>query len=311
MQPLSTTGKALAVPGVLHRRRDYRRAITIFLFLLPAAIVYSLFVLFPLVQAAYYGLYKWNGLGPLETYAGLDNFRKVYHDDVFRRAVQHNFVILGLSICVQLPIAIGLALLVGRRMRARAFFRTVFFLPYVLSEVVTGVVWTFLYQPETGVNTILNKIIPGFEPKGWLGEPEYVLVALFVVITWKFIGFHIILYLAGLQNIPQELEEAAQIDGGGRWDLFRAITLPLLSPTIYFLTLYSVIGTFKAFNHIYVLRTAAARGTADTASVVIFQSIRENVRYGYASALAILLLLIILVLTAVNNRLARERVFYG
>jgi multiple sugar transport system permease protein len=117
--------------------------------------------------------------------------------------------------------------------------------------------------------------------------------------------------MAGLGNIPRELYEAGAIDGGGRWALFRHITLPLLSPTLYFLTLYSVIGTFKAFNHIYVLRSAAALGTTDTASVVIFLTFKENVRYGYASALAILLLVIILVLTAVNNRLASNRVFYG
>ncbi len=289
MQPLSTTGKALAVPGVLHRRRDYRRAITIFLFLLPAAIVYSLFVLFPLVQAAYYGLYKWNGLGPLETYAGLDNFRKVYHDDVFRRAVQHNFVILGLSICVQLPIAIGLALLVGRRMRARAFFRTVFFLPYVLSEVVTGVVWTFLYQPETGVNTILNKIIPGFEPKGWLGEPEYVLVALFVVITWKFIGFHIILYLAGLQNIPQELEEAAQIDGASPRRVIWDVTLPLLGPTIRLSVFLAAVGSLQFFDLIWVMTNGGPVFASETMATYMYKFSFQRFALGYGAAVSLVI----------------------
>ena len=114
-----------------------------------------------------------------------------------------------------------------------------------------------------------------------------------------------------LGNILREMYEAAAIDGGGRWAQFRHVTLPLLSPTIYFLTLYSVIGTFKAFNHIYVLRTGAALGTPDTASVVIFQTFKRDTRYGYASALAILLLLVILMLTAVNSRLASKRAFYG
>src|SRR5262249_10775248 len=112
-------------------------------------------------------------------------------------------------------------------------------------------------------------------------------------------------------NIPREVYEAAAMDGAGPWAQFRHITLPMLSPTIYFLTLYSVIGTFKAFNHIYVLRSAAALGTTDTASVIIFQAFKRDTRYGYASALAILLLIIILALTYINNRIASKRVFYG
>jgi ABC-type sugar transport system permease subunit len=116
---------------------------------------------------------------------------------------------------------------------------------------------------------------------------------------------------AGLGSIPGELYEAAAIDGAGRWQQFRNVTLPLLSPTIYFLVLWTTIGTFKAFNHIYVMRPAAALGTTDTASVVIFQAFKRDTRYGYASALAILLLVIILILTAINNRIASRRVFYG
>ena len=145
----------------------------------------------------------------------------------------------------------------------------------------------------------------------WAAGPSLALVVIIIYGTWSFIGFNTVIFMAGLGSIPRELYEAAAIDGAGRWPEFRNITLPLLSPTIYFLTLYSVIGTFKAFNHIYVLRTGAALGTTDTASVVIFQTFKRDTRFGYASALAILLLLIILVLTAVNNRLASKRVFYG
>ena len=188
----------------------------------------------------------------------------------------------------------------------------------------------FSSRPSAPVNAFLRSV--GADPLAWLNEPAGIFqlmlgdaltlpawaagpsLALVVIIiygTWSFVGFNTVIFLAGLGSIPRELYEAASIDGGGRWAQFRHITLPLLSPTIYFLTLYSVIGTFKAFNHIYVLRTAAALGTTDTASVVIFQTFKRDTRYGYASALAILLLLIILALTAVNNRLASKRVFYG
>src|SRR5262249_44715386 len=125
----------------------------------------------------------------------------------------------------------------------------------------------------------------------WAAGPSLALCVIMIYGVWTFVGFNTVVFMAGLGNIPPEVYEAAEMDGAGRWAQFRHVTLPLLSPTIYFLTLYSVIGTFKAFNHIYVLRSAAALGTTDTASVVIFQAFKRDTRYGYASALAIILLL--------------------
>jgi multiple sugar transport system permease protein len=151
----------------------------------------------------------------------------------------------------------------------------------------------------------------GVDLPDWAVGPSLALIVIVIYGTWTFIGFNTVVFMAGLGNIPREVYEAAAMDGAGRWAQFRNITLPLLSPTLYFLTLYSVIGTFKAFNHIYVLSTSAALGTTDTASVVIFEAFKRDTRYGYASALAILLLIIILILTAVNNRVASRRVFYG
>ena len=151
----------------------------------------------------------------------------------------------------------------------------------------------------------------GLTLPAWAAGPSLALIVIIIYGTWTFIGFNTVVFLAGLGNISRDVYEAASMDGAGRWAQFRHITLPLLSPTLYFLTLYSVIGTFKAFNHIYVLRSGASLGTTDTASVVIFQAFKRDTRYGYASALAILLLLIILILTYVNNRVASKRVFYG
>jgi multiple sugar transport system permease protein len=158
---------------------------------------------------------------------------------------------------------------------------------------------------------ILNLLTPGVNLPVWSAGPSLALVVIMIYGVWTFFGFNTVIFLAGLGNIPREMYEAAAIDGAGRWPQFRHITLPLLSPTMYFLTLYSVIGTFKAFNHIYVLRTGAALGTTDTASVVIFQTFQRDTRYGYASALAILLLLVIIILTVANNRIAEKRVHYG
>jgi len=236
------------------------------------------------------------------------------------------------TIPAQLGISLALATLLFQEIRGKGFFRIVYFIPYVAPFVGTAAVFRIIFSGSN--NALMNSTLRGLglEPLRWLNEPTGIFqlmvgkgfdlpgwaagpsLALLVIIiygTWTFIGFNTVVFMAGLGNIPREVYEAAAMDGAGRWAQFRNITLPLLSPTLYFLTLYSVIGTFKAFNHIYVLSTAAALGTTDTASVVIFEAFKRDTRYGYASALAILLLIIILILTAVNNRVASRRVFYG
>lgn len=231
----------------------------------------------------------------------------------------------------QLVVALVLAVLLFQEIRGRSFFRVLYFLPYIAPFVGTAAVFKIIFssRPTAPVNAILNFFgIPSLawinEPQGilnlltpsvqlpvWAAGPSLALVVIMIYGVWTFFGFNTVVFLAGLGNIPKEMYEAAAIDGAGRWPQFRHITLPLLSPTMYFLTLYSVIGTFKAFNHIYVLRTGAALGTTDTASVVIFQTFQRDTRYGYASALAILLLLVIIMLTIVNNWVAEKRVHYG
>ncbi len=236
------------------------------------------------------------------------------------------------TVPVQLGLSLMLATLLFQEIKGRSFFRMVYFIPYIAPFVGTAAVFRILFsaRPSALVNQLFTAL--GLDPLRWLNEPtglfqlltgpaltlpgwaegpSLALVVIMVFGVWSFIGFNVVIFLAGLGQIPRNLYEAASIDGASRWAQFRHVTLPLLSPTIYFLTLYSVIGTFKAFEHIYVMRQAAALGTTDTVSVVIFQAFSRDTRFGYASALAILLLLIILALTFVNNRIASRRVFYG
>ncbi|MCB8966434.1 MAG: sugar ABC transporter permease [Ardenticatenaceae bacterium] len=236
------------------------------------------------------------------------------------------------SIPFQFAISLMLATFLFQDIKGKGLFRVLFFLPYVTPAVGAAASFRILFSGR--VDAPINRIITslGFEPLGWLNEsagifqliageslklptwatgPSLSLVVVIIFGVWTFIGFNTVIFLAGLGAIPNELYEAASIDGGGRWAQFRHITLPLLSPTLYFLTLYAVIGTFKAFNHIYVLRTSAALGTTDTASLVIFDAMKRDTRYGYAAALAVLLLIIVMGLTVINNRVASKRVFYG
>ena len=236
------------------------------------------------------------------------------------------------TIPFQLAISLLLATILFQDIRGKSFFRVIYFLPYITPVVGAAAIFRILFSGR--VDAPINRIVTafGFDALGWLNEPNGIfqmmigdairlpgwavgpslsLVVIIIFSIWTFVGFNTVIFLAGLGSIPATLYESASIDGGGRWAQFRHITLPLLSPTIYLLTLYAVIGTFKAFTHIFVLRTGAALGTADTASVVIFDAFNRDTRIGYASALAMLLLLIVMGLTIVNNRVASKKVFYG
>ncbi|MGH2538684.1 MAG: ABC transporter permease subunit [Candidatus Promineifilaceae bacterium] len=252
-------------------------------------------------------------------------------DEWWRGLRATTYYALG-TIPVELIVALVLASLLFRGIHGKAIFRMVYFLPYIAPFVGTAAAFRILFSGRASapINAALGLV--GIDPLTWLNEPAGIfqliagpnvvlpewavgpslaLVVIMIYGSWTFFGFNTVVFLAGLGSIPGELYEAAAMDGANRWAQFRHVTLPLLSPTIYFLTLWAIIGTFKAFNHIYVMRTAAALGTTDTASIVIFEAFKRDTRYGYASALAILLLLIILLLTAVNNRFASRRVFYG
>jgi raffinose/stachyose/melibiose transport system permease protein len=290
MQTIAPSGRiAAARPIAGTRRRDLRKVIAVTAFLLPATAVYSLFVLFPIVQAGYYGLYKWKGLGPLTNYVGLDNFDRVIHDEVFRRALEHNLVILALSVTIQLPIALALALLVRRGIHGRAFFRTVFFLPYVLSEVVTGLIWSFIYHPQSGLNSLLAAILPGYHPRGWLGDTRTVLLCIFVVITWKYLGFHFILYLAGLQNIPRELEEAALIDGATSKRAIWDVTIPLLGPTIRLSVFLSALGSLQFFDLVWAMTKGGPVNASETMATYMYSFGFQRFALGYGAAVSLVI----------------------
>ncbi len=260
------------------------------------------------------------------------------------------FFALG-TVPVQLTVALFLSVLLFQKMRGSEFFRIIFFLPYVTPAIASATVFRLMFSERTvapanlflnifgldaqawlrepkGVFTLLAQalgvsnfpqlIIPGWLPDdlevllaGWLTGPSLALVVIILLSIWTFVGYNTVIYLAGLASIDGELTEAASIDGANRWQVFRHITFPLLSPTTYFLSLIAIMGTFKAFNTIWVMRLGQSLGTVDTFSIVIFDEFFTKGRYGYASALAFILFAIILGLTFVNNRVQGRRVFYG
>lgn len=308
MQAALTTEASGRKPA--KRRWDWRRALTVLLFLSPALVLYTLLVVAPLFQAAYYGLYKWNGLGPLEDWVGLDNFSKVLNDTIFQSALKHNLIILAMSVFIQLPLALGLALLVGRSMRGRAIYRTIFFLPFVLSEVVTGVVWRFLYQPNSGLNAIFDGI-DWFDGRAWLGDPDTILYALFIVITWKYIGLYIILFMAGMQGIPPEIEEAALVDGATPARVTRDVTIPLLGPTVRLCVFLSAVGSLQIFDLIWVMTQGGPVNSSETMATYMYKYGLTRFQLGYGAAVSVVIFTICFGFALLYQRFVMRRDFEG
>ena len=288
--------------------RPSRRKIIVFL--LPALSLYSLFVLYPIVQSARYSLYDWNGLEPLADFVGLDNFRRAFDDTAFRAALQHNVILVLLSLFLQIPFALFLAVLLNQRLRGRAVLRTLFFAPYILSEVVTGVVWRQILRPDGLLDQGLDAVGAGGLVQEWLANPQVVLYSLFFVISWKYFGFHMVIMLAGLQQIPKELAEAAAIDGASGWKTFRYITLPLLGPTIRVSLFLSIIGALQLFDLVWVTTKGGPINASSTMATYLYDNFRKGL-FGYASAVSVVIFALSLIVALLYLRLVMRRDLQG
>ena len=302
---MTTTSAIRARPGPGARLRA--KWLTIVLFLLPALVLYLMFVLFPIVQAAHFSLFKWNGLQPLTDFVGLRNYQVALSSATFTSAVGNNVLIVVLSLFIQIPFSLSIAILLNRRFPGRAIFRLIFFLPYVLSEAITGIVFSLMLRPDALVDTTLSRAGLGGLVQDWLGDGGIVMLTLFVIISWKYFGFHMIILLAGLQGIPHELEEAALIDGAGRWQAFRFISLPLLGPTLRVSVFLSMIGALQLFDMIWVMTKGGPVGASNTMAILMFKSGFTSQQMGYGSALAVILFICALILALAYQRFVLRR----
>ncbi|WP_307859604.1 MULTISPECIES: carbohydrate ABC transporter permease [Cellulomonas] len=250
----------------------------------------------PVLQAGHYSVYKWNGLGPLENFVGLQNYVQALGDQIFQRAVRNNLTIAFLSIAIQLPIGIMVALLLNRRFRGQTAMRVIVFVPYVLAEVVAGVVWALILQPNGPLDALLDSVGLGAIGQVWLGDPKVALWTVMGVLTWKYAGLAIVLLLAGLQGVPEELHEAAQIDGASWWQVQRKITIPLLGPTIRTWIFLSMIGSLQLFDMVWILTKGGPVNATVTMATYLINQGTDRQQYGYASAVAILLFAISFIL---------------
>ena len=299
-------------PRVNSRTRT--KWVTITLFLLPALALYLLFVLYPVAQAVHYSVFNWDGLKPMTDFVGIDNYVTAVNSQYFQTAVANNVFIIVLSLLIQIPFSLMLAVLLNRKFPGRAIFRLIFFLPYVLSEAVTGVIFLLMLQRSGSDDflTALFKLVGmGTFAQDWFGDTGFVMVTLFFIISWKYFGFHMIILLAGLQGIPREIEEAALIDGAGRWQAFRHVTLPLLGPTLRVSIFLSMIGALQLFDIVWVTTKGGPLDSSDTMAVLMFMTGWTNSQMGLGCAMAVILFLMGLVLALSYQRFVLSRDLEG
>ena len=287
--------------------RRFQDRLVVALFLLPALALFLLFVIYPIFRSVYFSTFDWKGFGPAVDNVGLVNYRKILTDAVFLRAIKNVFIIIALSLGLQLPLAIILAVMVGRDLPGRALFRTICFLPYVLSEVNTAIMWMLLYNadPERGLfNAVLTHF--GLKPIAWLGDMNVVLFAVFLTLTWKYFGFHMLLYLTGLQNIPREIEESARMDGANSLQNFFYITLPLLGGTIKTSVYMSVLGSIQQFILVWIMTKGGPVNASETMATYMYRFGFVRFQLGYGSAVAIIMFILCLIFSLLYQALTRK-----
>jgi len=287
--------------------------LTIALFLLPSVALFAFLVIFPILQSIYYSFFDWKGFGPAVDFVGLNNFITILSDKVFLVAVKNGLLIITFSLLLQLPLALVLAVLLGRDLPGRVVFRTVFFLPYVISEVITAMMWLFLYNPDPDrglINAILV-LLPGGRAHPWLGDLNSALPAVFVALTWKYFGYYVLLFVTGLVQIPTDIEEAARIDGADSLQSFRYVTVPLLGSTIRTCVYLSVLGSLQQFIVVWIMTKGGPVNVTETMATYMYRFGLVYFKLGYGSAVAIYMFLICLAFSIVYQRLTRRPDYLG
>ncbi len=262
-----------------------------YLFLAPAFTVYAGFVIVPIVYSWFYSFYSWPSAASQPVFAGFANFGQLLQDSVFWFALFHNMLLIVLSLLTQLPIALFLAILLHWPTRGKTFFRTAFFAPMIMPTVAIAVLWSYIYLPGQG---LLDQAIRWFIPNfawGWLSAPSTALLSVFVTICWRYTGFHMVLFMAGLAAIPNELYEAARIDGAREAQVVRHVILPLLRPILAVSATLSIIGSLKYFDLVYMMAAGAPEKSRELLATYIYRLAFSSGqgRYGYGSAAAVIL----------------------
>jgi multiple sugar transport system permease protein len=282
--------------------RDRRDNIQAYLFLAPFMVVYIIFIIYPVIQAAYMSFFKWDLLAPhLNKFIGLRNYTSMFSDSIFWTSFSNTLEFVLLSTPLIVGVGLLLALLLNRSDKIAAFFRTVYFAPYVFSVAVLTLIWGFLLNPQSGILAEFLSLF-NIEPISWLTNPQLAMPAIVITTLWWTMGFNMVLFLAGLQDIDGSLYEAAELDGAGTWAQFRHITIPGLQRTILLVVILQVIASFQIFGQVYIMTRGGPGGTTRVLIQYIYESGFRDFQLGYAAAMSLVLFIVMLLVSYLQFR---------
>lgn len=275
--------------------------------LLPALLLYTTFVIIPIFWSAYYGFFDWSGISE-STFVGLDNYKEVVMDPIFWKSFKNNLIIVAASVFGQIPIALGFALLLRKNNIFQRFVRSAIFFPMVVSTVVVGLIWGYIYHPQFGiVNTILSAVGLESWTKAWLADPSVNMYAVSIPIIWNYIGPFLIIFIASVQNIPSEIEEAANLDGATGFKKLFGITLPMMWTTIMITVVLAISGSLKAFDQVYIMTGGGPAQSTELMATYMYNNTFTIYRYGYGSAVSTMIIVLSLLIIGISQVIMKKR----
>ncbi|WP_256757583.1 carbohydrate ABC transporter permease [Cohnella sp. WQ 127256] len=279
----------------------------IFFGLLPALIIYLGIAVVPIGMSAYYSFMNWDGIHPM-TFTGFDNFTEIFKDSIFWLSVKNNMIILLTGVLGQIPLGLLLALLLNRSMKGAGFFRTIGFLPVVISSVMVSLIFGTVYNTEYGLlNSILGSVGLDSWQQNWLGDTKWSMFSISVAYIWQNCGFFMVIFLAALQNIPNEVNEAAELDGASGLNKVMRITIPMIRGTILIAVVFSISNSFRVFDLIQIMTGGGPAHATEVMTVYMYNNAFVNMRFGYGSAVSVLILIFSLIVVTIVNRLGKEK----
>lgn len=280
----------MATTAISMRRRDGAFTAVI-LFLPPALLLFTLFVVLPIGEAAWYSGFNWNGFGTPTRWVGWANYVAVFETRAFHLALRNNGLIILVSLLIQLPLALTLAIMLADRFRGAVALRMLFFLPYVLAEIATGLIFSFVYDGDYGLLAAIYRFF-GAEAPHLLASADTSMLAILIVVVWKYFGFHMMLFIAALQGMDRNLIEAARIDGASRWQVLRYVVIPLLYPTIRLSVFFAIVGSLQLFDLIMPLTRGGPADSSQTMVSFLYTHGVMRMRVGFGSAIGVILFVI-------------------
>ncbi len=285
------------------------RNITKTLFLIPALIICLVFMVIPGIMEFILSLTDWNGISAEYSVIGLRNFKQIFSDRVFYLAVRNTLVYSFLVVILQHTVSLAMAVIINRGIKGERFYKTVLFIPCLLSTIVVGLAFNFIYNPVSGqLNFFLGKLgLVALAKTNWLGDPKIALFSIIAVSVWQYVGYCMIIYIAGLKGIPKEIIEAAGVDGASNWHMFRHIEFPSIAPAFTINTVLSIIGTLKAFEVVYAMTGGGPGNSTDVIATYVYKVGFTSSRMGYGTAVSLILFLLIVAISFIQVKILKAR----